>query len=134
VPREAGRLQRRVDQLSVRRRCEPERPAGHDPLDRLHGAGNERQLARVQLEHPVGDLGADLLGRLGKPDPLVHVDRPFARAHAHHVRLRALVPPAVTLARKTLAHLVPQLLRVEQHAVEIEDDGLDHRPRYALSM
>ena len=40
--------------------------------------------------------------------------------------LRALVPAPAALARELLAHLVPDLLGVEQDAVEVEDDRLDH--------
>ena len=72
------------------------------------------------------DLGADLLRRLAEPDHVVHVARPLRRAHAHHVPLRALVPAAAALAGELLAYLVPDLLGVEKHAVEVEDDGLDH--------
>jgi hypothetical protein len=35
------------------------------------------------------------------------------------------VPAAAALAGELLAHLVPQLLRVDKDAVEVEDDGLD---------
>ena len=59
---------------------------------------------------------------------VVEVPRPFLGAHTHHVRLRAVVPAGAPLADEPLAHLVPDLLGVEQQAVEVEDDGLDHRP------
>ena len=49
--------------------------------------------------------------------------RPLGRAHAHHRRLRALVPAAAALADELLAHVVPDLLGVDDHAVEIEDDA-----------
>jgi len=38
------------------------------------------------------------------------------------------VPAAAAFADQTLAHLVPDLLRVEEQAVEVEDDGVGHRP------
>jgi hypothetical protein len=36
------------------------------------------------------------------------------------------VPAAASLAREGLAHLVPDLLGVDEEAVEIEDDCFDH--------
>ena len=56
--------------------------------------------------------------------------RPLRRAHPHHVRLRALGPAAAELTGERLAHLVPQLLGVEQQAVEVEDDGVGQTGRY----
>ena len=41
------------------------------------------------------------------------------------------VPAAAALARELLAHVVPDLLGVDQQAVDVEDDGLDHRPSSA---
>jgi hypothetical protein len=37
------------------------------------------------------------------------------------------VPAAAALLGELLAGVVPNLLRVEQHAVEVEDDRVDHR-------
>ena len=87
---------------------------------------DQRQRLAVAREQPPDDLVADLLRRLGEPDLVVHVARPLGRAHPHHRRLRALVPAAAALLRQLLAHVVPDLLRVDDHAVEVEDDGLDH--------
>jgi hypothetical protein len=56
----------------------------------------------------------------------VHVARPFERAHAHHRPLRRLVVAGAALAGEGLPDLVPDLLRLDEHAVEVEDDGLDH--------
>jgi hypothetical protein len=36
------------------------------------------------------------------------------------------MPAAAALLRQLLARAVPDLLGVEQHAVEVEDDGVDH--------
>ena len=41
-------------------------------------------------------------------------------------RLRAVVPAPAALADELLAHVVPDLLGVDDHAVEIEDHALDH--------
>ena len=38
------------------------------------------------------------------------------------------VPPR--LAHVLLAHLVPHLLGVDDHAVQVEDDRVDHSARY----
>ena len=35
------------------------------------------------------------------------------------------LPAAAALARQLLAHLVPDVLGVDEHAVEVEDDRLD---------
>ena len=56
----------------------------------------------------------------------MHVPRPLRRAHAHHRPLRVLSPAASSLVRDLPARLVPDLLGVEQHAVEVEDHRLDH--------
>src|SRR5207302_537390 len=104
-----------------------------EPLDCLDRAGEERQPLAVALAHPPDDLGADLLGWLAEPDHVVHVARPTRRAHAHPVPLRALAPAAAALARELLADLVPELLGVEEDAVEVEDDGLDHTATKPLS-
>ena len=40
------------------------------------------------------------------------------------------VPAAAALVRELLAHLVPDLLGVDEHAVEVEDDGVDHSGWY----
>jgi hypothetical protein len=37
------------------------------------------------------------------------------------------VPAAAALADELLANFVPDVLRVEEYAVEVEDDGPDHR-------
>ena len=47
------------------------------------------------------------------------------RAHLHHVRLRPLVPAPASFACELLANLVPQVLRVDDDAVEVEHDGFD---------
>src|SRR5262249_29019125 len=46
------------------------------------------------------------------------------RAHAHHVCLGARVPASTAFACEGLAHVVPHVLGVDEHAVEVEDDDL----------
>jgi hypothetical protein len=46
-------------------------------------------------------------------------------ASASHVRLSPVVPTTSALPRQLLAHLVPHVLRVDDDAVEVEDDRLD---------
>ena len=96
--------------------------------DGLRGAVDERELLPIPILHPLDDDPVQLLGRLREPELVVEVLRPLRGAHPHHVRLRAVVPAATALADQTLAHLVPDLLGVEEQAVEVEDDGFDHRP------
>ena len=79
----------------------------------------------VPVEQPTDDLVADLLRRLREADHVVHIARPFERAHPHHVRLCLVVPAPVALARELLSNLAPHVLRVDQHAVQVEDDCVD---------
>ena len=82
----------------------------------------------IPILHPLDDDPVQLLGRLREPELVVEVARPLRGAHPHHVRLRTVVPAAAALADQTLAHLVPDLLRVQEQAVEVEDDSVGHRP------
>ena len=117
-----------VDDRPVRGRgeSEPER-AGH-PANGVDSAVDQGQFLGVALEQSSHDLVVDLLRRVGEPDDVVHVPRPLGRAHAHHVRLSSLVPGAAALAGELLANLVPDVLRVDEHAVEVEDDRFDLAP------
>src|SRR5947199_123069 len=85
----------------------------------------ESSIAAARLE-TADDLGGDFLGRVAEPELVVHVARPLERAHAHHVPLGVRVPAAAALAHQLRAHGVPDLLGVEQDAVEVEDDAVDH--------
>ena len=123
VPRH---LERAVVLLAVGRRREPERPFVGEPPHGLDGAVDERQPLAVALQHPHDDKAVELLRLLAKVELLVHVPGPLGRAHAHHVRLRPVVPPTAPLARQRLPHFVPHLLGVEQETVEVKDDGVDH--------
>ena len=78
-------------------------------------------------------LGRDLVGPVREPEFVVHVARPLERAHAHHVRLRAVVPAPASLAYERLANRVPDLLGVEEQPVEVEDDAVDQTGAYACS-
>ena len=111
---------------AVRRRGEADRPPRREPLHRLDRAGDQRQLVAVARRHQVDDLGGDLVRRLRQADVLVHVPRPLGRAHPHHRPLRLRAVPAAALVREALPDLVPQLLRLDQHAVQVEHDRLDH--------
>ena len=64
---------------------------------------------------------------------LVQVPRPLGRAHAHHRALDLRVVAAAALADVRLAHRVPDFLGLDQHAVHVEDDGVDHRAWYSRS-
>ena len=101
-----------------------------DRVERSREPGRARGVA---VEHPLDDEPVDLRGRLGEPDPVVHVARPLGRAHPHHVPLGALVPVAAALVRELFAHLVPDLLGVDEHPVEVEDDRGDHSDAYRRS-
>ena len=90
------------------------------------GAVDQRQPLAIDLFEAAHDVGRDLLRRVGNAELVVHVARPLDGAHAHHLGLRPIVPPAASLLHQLLAHLVPHLLAVQQDSVEVENDRLDH--------
>ena len=115
--------------VSITSRFDDEaRPSGHFAASRSTAStapatsGSDSWYRASSRSH---DLGVDLLRRLGETDHVVHVPGPLGRAHPHHVRLGAVVPAAAALARELLADLVPELLRVDQHAVHVQNDGGD---------
>ena len=125
--RDPARVEHGVDQLAVRGRGEAEREAPGHPADGVERTGEPRRPACVALEHPLDHDPVDLLRRLGEADPVVHVARPLGRAHAHHGPLRAGVPAPAALARELLAHVVPDVLGVDEDPVEVEDDAASQR-------
>ena len=52
---------------------------------------------------------------------------PLGRAHAHHLPLGAFVPAATALPRELFAGRVPNVLGVDEDAVQVEDDGPESR-------
>ena len=109
-------------------------PSGQCAASSLHGIDgtvDQRQVLGVADEHPADDLAVDLVRRLRQADHLVHVARPLGGAHAHHVRLRLFAPASAAFAGEALPDLVPELLAVDDDAVEVEDDRVDHAGRYS---
>ena len=104
-----------------------------EPLDGLDGAVDQRQPLPVAREHAAHHLGGDLVGLVGHAELLVQVARPFVRAHAHHRALCLLVVAAAALEHERSAHLVPDLLRLDEHAVQVEHDRLDRHPALRYS-
>ena len=100
-----------------------------DPPHRVDRAGNQRRPVRVALEHSLDHLGVDLLRRPRDAERVGHVARPLGRAHPHHVARRALGERPAGLAGEPDPHLVPHLLGVDDHTVEVEDDRVDHSAR-----
>ena len=125
-PGQSGELENQVDDRTVRRRCDRQRPAAGQALDRFGGAVDQRQVLTVDPLEAADDLGRDLLRRVRHADHLVHVAGPLGRAHAHHVPLGAFVPSPAALPRKLLAGRVPDVLGVDENAVQVEDHRLDH--------
>src|SRR4029077_7764559 len=121
-----GELEKEVDQRPVRGGGDTERPARADTPDRLDRAVDERQLSSVELRQALDALFRDPFRRVGQADHVVHVPRPLGRAHAHHRPLGVGPPVPATLLRDLAPSLVPELLGVEEDAVEVEDDRLDH--------
>ena len=126
-------LEHGVDQRPVRRRGEAEREPVREPLHRGDGPGHERQVLAVRDEHPADDLGVDLLRLVRDADGVVEVLRPLAGAHAHHRALHPGVVASASLVHVGLAYRVPDFLGVDQHAVEVEDRGVDHSAWYSAS-
>ena len=95
----------------------------------MHGCDrpvDERQPFTVGREHAAHDLFVDPL-RLGRDaGDVVQVARPLDRAHSHQRPLDLCVPAAAALAHVRAPHLVPNLLGLDQHSVQVEDDPLDH--------
>ncbi len=77
------------------------------------------------LEHVRDDAVGDLRRLERDAELLVDVPRPLERAHAEHRLRRAVGPVEAVLGDERPAPAVPGGLRVEQEAVEVEDDGAD---------
>jgi L-ascorbate metabolism protein UlaG (beta-lactamase superfamily) len=122
---EARRAEHHVDQLAVRRRGDRERHLRADPAHGLDRPRDERRRFAVARQHALHDRRVDLLRRPRHVQLLGHVPRPLGGAHPHHVARRPVGVRAAGLPHVQLAYVVPHLLRVDDHAVEVEDDRLD---------
>ena len=102
-------------------------PSGHRSASRRTAStapgisGGSRAVAD---EHPLDDRVVDLGRRARNAERLAQVARPLGRAHPHHRPRRLGGVRQAEPAHVLLAHLVPHLLGVDDHAVEVEDDGL----------
>ena len=125
-PRTARRSRRRSSTRSISSRFDDEaRPSVYargDPPDGLERAGHPRRPCGVPLEHPRDDQPVDLVGRL----------RQARSSRACSATIPASSCPSSPAARRgcqrpprsrgeLLADLVPDLLGVDQHAVQVED-------------
>ena len=111
-------------------------PSGNRSASRCTAStapGTSGRCSRYAASIRSHDLGVDRVGLVRDAGAVVEVPRPFAGAHAHHRPLHLGVVAAAALAHVRLAHRVPDLLRVQQHAVEVEDRGVDHSAWYSLS-
>ncbi len=95
-----------------------------EALDGLGRSVDQGQAVPVAREHAPHDLCGDLVGLIRDAEVLVEVPGPLGRAHAHHRPLRLVVVAAAALADEGLANLVPDLLALDQDAVQVEDDRL----------
>jgi len=91
----------------------------------LQALQKQRQPLSVELRQSRDDGVRDLDGRHLDAELIVHVRRPLGRAHAHHGALGLGGPAAAVAQGDVLACGVPDTLGLDQHAVEVEDDGLD---------
>ena len=88
--------------------------------------GDQAAGVRDRARQAPHDLVRDLLGRKADVELVVHVPRPFRRAHAHHRARGFLRPGAAVLMGDFLARRRPDLLGVDENAIEVEDDRCDH--------
>ena len=97
-------------------------------MARENAVAADRGAARLakELLPALDHLAVDLLRRLRQLDPLVHVLRPLGRAHAHHLPLGALVPAPAAFSCELFAGRVPDVLGVDENAVQVEDHSPDH--------
>jgi hypothetical protein len=116
-----------VDDDAVGRRRQCQWPPLPDPPHGVRGAGDERQHAIVALEQLLDDLVDDPVRGHIDPESVPEVRRPFGRAHPLHRSRGLLAPRAVVVGHDLPTGFVPQLLGLEEHAVEVEDHGADHR-------
>jgi hypothetical protein len=65
----------------------------------------------------------------GYAELLGEIPRPLRRAHAHHRPLRRCVIQPALLDDVPAPYLVPDLLGLEDDAVQVEDDCADHSVR-----
>ena len=77
----------------------------------------------------VDDLLANCGGRKRDMKIVVHILRPFARTHADHTLLRAIDPAATVLDNECMSHVAPNLLALDQRAIEVKDYRVNIIPR-----
>jgi hypothetical protein len=100
-------------------------------VHRLVRSGQEWQPVAVAADQKANDAGRDLLRLERHAELVAHVAAPLGRAHPEHLVLGGVRPRSAALQRDLSLRGVPLLLRIEQQAVEVEDDGLDLEPRAA---
>ena len=82
-------------------------------------------MLRVASAEPADDAVVDLLVGELHPVVLAHERRPLHGAGAHDHGL-VLGPPVAAMGDgEFVAHVVPHLFGLEEHAVKVEDDRVD---------
>ena len=76
--------------------------------------------------HPVDDQSRHFVGRQADAEVFAQIPGPFRRAHAHELALGVRSPVAAPFPDQFAAHPLPYRLGVDQHAVQVEYDRLDH--------
>ena len=101
------------------------------PPDRIDRARKCGHLAVVGVEHPLNHTGVELLGVERRAELVVQISRPFRRAHPHHRGRRLGLPGTAVLGHDPPSRPIPDGLRVDEHAIEVEDQGPQRHAREA---
>ncbi len=77
----------------------------------------------IAVRHPGYDGLCHNRCRTRYPNGVDEIGRPLLRAHAQHQVGGIVGPRSVVLGGESAADLVPDALGVDQHSVEVEDNG-----------
>ena len=119
-------LEHGVDHLACRRRGKRDGHHGGGVGDQVTGTRQQRSPPRPHCVDDGADtLGVDVAGGHRVADVLGDVRRPLGSAHAHDCGAVVVAPVCAVAAGAGGPGLAPQVLGVDDHAVEIEDDAAD---------
>jgi hypothetical protein len=117
-----GRYREQPRRLELhQRRRDDQELGGNVEVERIH-LGEQREVFQVTRAHSLKYRLDDLIGRARDCELVLHIGRPFERTHPHHGPGGILTPLATQVAGDGSAGIIPRLLGVEEHPVQIEDD------------
>lgn len=99
-------------------------------LEQFIRIGDDWEILCVASENFPNDEVDEVVGGEVEGQLVMQVGRPFARAHALHRRGRPCLPISAVALGDDTARLVPDPLRDQQDAVEVEHHRLDHGREY----